>query len=171
MYRLISFAGFLRFQEASQIRRHHVQFHGTHKDLLLPVSKSDQFNQGRHVIVAATGTLNCPVANLMEYCKRAGIAEHDDTCYVFRNVFFDRAKQLYSLRPMDTLMTYTCLREAFRAKLAMVGEHMTAFGLHSLRAGGCSSATNAGIDGRLVTGGGKQEVQRKGIRKIRSRVS
>ena len=151
---LISFAGFLRFQEASQIRRHHLQFCGTHIDLFLPQSKTDQYRQGKHVIITATGTRMCPVECLAAYCTKAGIGDQDQ-CYIFRNVFHDPRTRRYSLRPTDAPMTYTCVRDAFRALLHRLGEDPSEYGLHSMRSGGGSAATNAGVEARLVSRHGR----------------
>ena len=46
-------------------------------------------------------------------------------------------------------LSYTHLRELFKAKLTDLGFDANLFGLHSLRAGGASTAANAGVPDRL----------------------
>ena len=68
---------------------------------------------------------------------------------------FDRKKQAYSLRPTNTPMTYTNVRDLFRERLRIIGLNPNHFGLHSMRAGGCTAATDAGVANRLVTRHGR----------------
>ena len=73
----ISYAGFLRYDEVSRIRREHIQFKGTHMTIFLDSSKPDQYNVGDLVHVAATGRSTCPVSVMRRYLEKAGVGEKD----------------------------------------------------------------------------------------------
>ena len=47
------------------------------------------------------------------------------------------------------MISYTTLREQFKAKLKFLGYQADQFGIHSLRAGGASTAANAEVPDRL----------------------
>ena len=93
LFIILAYSGFLRFHEACHIRRPHVHDHRTHLDFLIPTSKTDRMREGKHVIIAATGTDLCPVTCLHAYCEWAGIADMDDV-FIFRNVFHDTSVEL-----------------------------------------------------------------------------
>ena len=49
---LLAFAGFLRFNELSNIKREHLVFHHTHVSIFIPSSKTEIYRNGNHVITA-----------------------------------------------------------------------------------------------------------------------
>ena len=74
----------------------------------------------------------------------ANISE-SDTCYIFRNVSYRKKMADYHLRPADVSMTYSTLRDLLRHRIRLIGEDPLLYGLHRMRAGGCTAASNAGI--------------------------
>ena len=62
--------------------------------------------------------------------------------FLFRGITKSRAGE--NLRPSGGL-SYTTLRELFKRKLVDLGYPSEEFGLHSLHAGGASTAANAGV--------------------------
>ena len=70
---LISFAGFLRFDEVANIRPCDLAFDEDHSTIQIPRSKTDQMRQGNEVIIARTGIDTCPVAMLESYMQRGRV--------------------------------------------------------------------------------------------------
>lgn len=77
--------------------------------------------------------------------NRAGMSL-DDQRYLFRPI--QRTKKGEGLRQSGKI-SYTCLRELFKKKVADLGLPPSNFGLHSLRAGGATAAANAKVPDRL----------------------
>ena len=70
----------------------------------------------------------------------------DDQRFLFRPI--QRTKHGESLR-QSRKISYTCLRELFKKKVADLGLPPSNFGLYSLRAGGATAAANAKVPDRL----------------------
>ena len=64
---LFAYAGFLRFDEFSNLRLKDVIEHSTYFELFIERSKTDQLREGAVVPIVKTGTDLCPWANLVKY--------------------------------------------------------------------------------------------------------
>ena len=142
---LLAFAGFLRFKELINIRPCDIAMLGNAIKLHIPCSKTDQLRRGDEVLIAKTGNIMCPVAMLQQYMIIAGI-EWEDQRPLFRPI--SKTKNGEKLRESGHI-SYSCLRELFKKKLTQLGYNQVEFGLHSLRAGGATSAANNGVADRL----------------------
>ena len=85
-YILISFKGFLRYSEASHIRREHLILHYDYVDLYIPNSKTDQIANGKHILISRSSDKLCVLKWLTRYFVKAGI-QNSDSCYIFRSIF------------------------------------------------------------------------------------
>ena len=56
-------------------------------------------------------------------------------------------------------ISYTCLRELLLAKIGQLGWETELFGMHSLRAGGATTAANAGVPDRLFKRHGRWKLE------------
>ena len=70
---LLSFAGFLRFDELANIHPCDLSVGLDHLVIRIPRSKTDQLQQGSEVAIVRTFTETCPVAMLEFYIQRGGI--------------------------------------------------------------------------------------------------
>jgi site-specific recombinase XerD len=70
---LVSYAGFFRYDEISNLRLCDVQLFLSHVKFFVRKSKTDQYREGAWVVVAATGKLTCPVAMLRKYISLAAL--------------------------------------------------------------------------------------------------
>jgi len=93
--------------------------------------------QGKEVLILCTGTRTCPVAMLEEYIWRGGI-RMDSEKYLFRAIISGKCQKLRGL-------THGRFRELVKKKLEELGFHSVKFGMHSLRAGGATTAAAAGV--------------------------
>ena len=142
---LISYAGFLRFDELIQIKAQEIQIYPNSAVISIPRSKTDQLRNGAEVVITRTGSQLCPVRSLEKYMSQAGIAPSDSQA-IFRPIV--RTKLGEKLRNSGSL-TYSRLRECFKEKLKALGFPAEQYGLHSLRAGGATAAANNGVPDRL----------------------
>ena len=94
---LLCYAGFLRFAELANLRRHHVFIYDNHVKLFLESSKTDVYREGRDVLISKTNTPTCPVNMLLRYFYLAEIPA-DSTDYIFRPLCFCRSVNSYKLR-------------------------------------------------------------------------
>ena len=65
-YMLVSFSGFLRYDEARHIRGSDIQFHSSHLSLFIERSKTDIYRTGMTVLIARTNTDLCPVKSVLD---------------------------------------------------------------------------------------------------------
>ena len=72
---LLSFAGFLRFDEVINIKMTDIKLSDQQLNILIRRSKTDQFKLGSEVVIAATGKFTCPVKHLLKYIKLANLKE------------------------------------------------------------------------------------------------
>ena len=142
---LLSFASFLRYDELAKLRCCDITFGSTYMEVHIVSSNTDQYRQGDSVVVVRSGSPTCPVAMLERYFSMATLTK-ESKLRLFRGII--STKNGERLRSQGGL-SYTCLRELFLQRLTSLGFDAKQFGLHSLRAGGASTAAQAGVRDRL----------------------
>jgi len=142
----VSYAGFLRFDEAVSLKRRDIKFDAGHMELFIEKSKTDQFRDGNKVFVASGRTAACPVTLMKNYLDRIS-AEQE--WFIFRPAY--KGKVTTSLIKKNKKLSYTRARECIKKKLQSVDEARNLnIGLHSFRAGGATAAANNHADERLL---------------------
>ncbi|XP_072175243.1 integrase/recombinase xerD homolog [Diadema setosum] len=145
-YIVISFAGFLRFNEMQSLRASDICFYDDHMSLQLNKSKTDQYRKGSTVVLSRGESSACPLRVLKNYMEKAGINVGSDQ-FIFRPAFCTKGAR--SLVKMNKKLSYTRARETVVARLKEVSCKPN-LGLHSLRAGGASAAAKSALpDTRL----------------------
>ena len=142
---LLSFAGFLWFDELVHLCPADIQMNSGMAKLHIRHSKTDQLRKGDEVLLARTGSTTCPVAMLERYMAAAGIQPKSEL-FLFRPIV--KTKKGEVLRSTGSL-SYSRLSELFKLKLEQLGYRAADYGLHSLRAGGATAAASAGVSDRL----------------------
>lgn len=79
---LLSYTGFLRFDEVSDLRFSGVEIKDSHAVILIRKSKTDIYRGGKHVYIARGVTSACPVAMLERYFLHASFSVDSDM-YLF----------------------------------------------------------------------------------------
>ena len=153
-YALLAYAGFLRFDEASQIRRSHISFLKTHLSLYIPKSKTDQLRHGKTLVIAKTGGLLCPVTFLKCYLLLASIHREDDQ-FLFRNIVHSASTGERKLVDDDKCFSYSVCRDSMISVLKLHKIDHKLYSLHSFRSGGASAAANAKVPDRLFKNHGR----------------
>ena len=148
---LVGFAGFLRFSELIKLKTSDVFLREDAMVIKIPHSKTDQLRKGDEVIIARSGKATCPVA----YLERSG-ASLQEQKFLFRPIC--KSKKGERLRDAGNI-SYSCLWEHFKKKVSKLGYNPTEFGLHSLRAGGATTAANAGVPDRLFKRHGRWKLE------------
>ncbi|XP_041479963.1 integrase/recombinase xerD homolog isoform X2 [Lytechinus variegatus] len=144
---LLAYAGFLRFDELSNIKLSDIELFDSHMKVFLEKSKTDQFREGAWVIVSTTGKATCPVNMMRRYLESTQSVSRDENDFVFRPLTFCKSQNCYKLRKGK--MSYSRCREIFKEVLEAIGVNSKKFGLHSLRAGGATAAAQIGVPDRL----------------------
>ena len=128
---LLAFAGFLRYDEISNIRPCEIQFKADHISIKIPRSNGDQLRQGDQVVIARTNSTSCPIAMLDRYMVKAKIPA-DSSLFLFRPIV---AGKIPRLRDSGKL-SRSILSELLREKLDKLGFVAVEISPHSLRAEG-----------------------------------
>ena len=137
----LGFAGFLRYNELSNITPNHITFERNYVKIFIPRSKTDVYREGNYVYLKKIDTINCPVVILQRYLEKANAKVQSDLP-IFRPLRFFRSENKFKL--YGTKLSYTRCREIFKSTLKELGYDETKYGLHSLRAGGATEAVNQG---------------------------
>lgn len=144
---LLCYAGFLRFSEASDLRRCDVEFRPDHLILYIQKSKTDVYRSGKHVFIAKGSTSACPYAMLRNYLACSGLDTSSDK-YLFQPACRSGSKCF--LLDKDKKLSYTRARECMMQKLKLVAPNLR-LGTHSLRASGATTAANSeGVSDRCL---------------------
>ena len=144
---LLAYAGFLRFDELSNLKLSDIELFDSHMKVFLEKSKTDQFREGAWVVVSATGRATCPVDMMRRYLESTKSGSVDGNDFVFRPLTFCKSQKSYKLRKGH--VSYSRCREIFKEALEAIGVNSKQFGLHSLRAGGATAAAQIGVPDRL----------------------
>ena len=142
---LLSYAGFLWFNELVNIRPCDITIDKEKIVLYIPRSKIDQLCKGDELVIARTQIRTCPVAMLESYMLETGTLLSNQR-RLFRPIC--KSKKSKKLRESGSI-SYSCLRDLFKKKLKDLGYNPDEFGLHSLRAGGATATANSGVPDRL----------------------
>ena len=145
MILVLSFMGFLRFGELSNLKRNDFNLHNIHMSIFTEKSKSDIYRKG-HWLNLAKLSSNLRLLNLTK--RYFVLARIDKQCdkYIFRGI--EHTKNGQRLRKIDKPLSYTTARGHVLDLLANIGSDPKKFGLRSLRSGGASAA-NLGVNDRL----------------------
>ena len=148
---VLSFCGFLRFQEAINIRRSDIELFPSYCSIFIAKSKTDVYREGNKIIIARTNKqLTCPVTILERYWRKADIDSNSEE-YIVRAIMFSSKQSKLVLRPHKyQALSYSTVRDLFHKALTDIGLRASDYGLHSLRAGGASASANAGTNDRLI---------------------
>ena len=144
---LISYVGFLRFDEVSNLIKGDATFFNTHMSVFIEKSKTDIYRDGNTLAISRLNSALCPVKMLAKYIETAKIANDDE--FLFRAVTWWGSKSRYTLKAANKPISYTTAREDALDLVRRVGLDNKDFGLHSARSGGATSAANNGVPDRL----------------------
>ena len=143
----LAYAGFLRFNELSNLRCKDVKFNSDHLVLTITKSKTDVYRRGNEVLIAKGTSSACPYNMLHRYMSVAELSVCSDY-FLFKPAF--RSKNTSSLIKKNKSISYTRAKECIVNKLKTVAPGLK-LGTHSLRASGATTAANAsGVSDRCL---------------------
>ena len=145
---LLGYAGFFKHSELCNIRRSDIICYRTYVKVFIQKSKIDSYREGKWVLIARTGKLTCPVSMLKRYLAKANIRADEDN-FIFRSLNYFRSCRQCKLKRTTKPLSYSRTREIILEGLKQISLNQKQFGLHSLRAGGATSADNNGVPDRL----------------------
>ena len=150
----LSFCNFLRYSEASFIRRSDIDLQPSHLKIFIEKSKPDIYRNGNWIYIARVNSKLCPVATLQRYLNMAKLNENSEE-FIFRSITSHRNHQQRTLRKKNVPLSYTKARELLLDVVTAVGMLREKFALHSLRSGGALAAAYAGVNDRLFKSHGR----------------
>ena len=143
---LLSFAGFMRFDEVSQLKKEDIRTFSTYMTVFLEKSKTDVYRDGRTLVISRLCSPCCPVKTVEKYFLLGNI-EKGET-FLFRAVTPYKHGKYKFRAPNKPLYYTTCRRDALEL-FSKIGLNPKLFGLHSARSGGATAAANRGVPDRL----------------------
>lgn len=153
---VLGFAGFLRWNDLQGIRMEDITFSVPHMEILLQKRKNDQHRNGNVITIARTNTPYCPVSLTERFIARANIPSGP----LFREMKAGKHGKV----DLGEKLRYSSARARVLSTFKAIGLDERKYGLHSLRSGGASAASDAGISDRLISshGGWRSEASRNG---------
>ena len=145
---LLAYTRYFRIEEVLHIKYGDICFHDNYVAINVVKSKTDQFRKGNEVVIAkGSNSDTCPAKMLSRYLARIkqDPLEHDN--YIFRPLLKSRTGHKLAL--VNKPLSYSTIRDHFKASFKDIVPGISRFGTHSLRAGGASAAANAGVNDRL----------------------
>jgi integrase len=143
---LISFYGFLRFDELAHLKVKHLVFHSSHMEIFIEKTKNDQLREGNSVCIARLGSSRCPVGLTEKYWVLAKLGSNPES-FIFRRIGLMGGVK--SLASKNVPITYSSVRSIVKNKCEQMGLDPKKYGTHSMHAGGSSAAANAGVGDRV----------------------
>ena len=107
---ILAYAGFMRFDELSNIMASDIVFEPTYVKIFIEKAKNDVHREGHWVIIAKTSTPTCPVVLLSRYLNVLNI-KLDEDVYLFRALKYMRKTKSYAFRVKNEPIKYTRARE------------------------------------------------------------
>ncbi|XP_053373596.1 uncharacterized protein LOC123527851 isoform X1 [Mercenaria mercenaria] len=141
-----AYAGFLRFDELSNIRCKDISFDENYFKIHISKSKTDQYRFGNEILISKGVTVACPFSMLKRYMCLASIDTSTEG-FLFKPVF--KSKCVSKLIYKDKKISYTRARECIIKLFKEVAPDLN-IGLHSLRSGGVSTAANNNVNDRCL---------------------
>ena len=138
----LGFFGFLRWDDLSRFTVDNLQLEDSDLAIFLTQKKNDQFRQGSWVFIACSDSSPCPVAVVEKFLKTGN---HDRKSRLFRWV--SSTKKGVKLRRDP--MSYSRAAELIKAELRKEELDPALYRIHSLRAGGATTAAALGVPERL----------------------
>ena len=148
---LLGYYGFFRFSEISNIKRSDIKIFDNRLEIYVAQSKTDKFKEGAWTVIAATEDSVCPKDTLRHYLTLAKFSDTSDE-FIFRNII--KYGTSYKLHKNKKL-SYSRAREILLQNLEKNGFSKSCFGLHSMRSGGATASSNAGVAERLIQNHGR----------------
>ena len=123
---LLSFSGFLRFNELSQLRGNDVIVKDCYLIIKIRKSKTDQYRDGDDVLILKGVSSACPYTMFLRYVDLEDVDLSSDM-FLFRPLY--RSKEKCSLIKKNKLISYTTAREYIVRRLKVVSPELN-LGLH-----------------------------------------
>lgn len=143
---VLCFAGFLRFDDVSRVKRNEISFHSGYMSIKVEKSKNDQLRQGDEVLISEGEGATCPVKILKEYLNMFSIDPMSNE-FIFRQLI--KTKKSYKLACNNKPISYSTFRDHLRKSLRGLVSDPRVYGTHSFRSGGASAAANSGVPDRV----------------------
>ena len=154
---ILAYAGFLRFSDVSALKRDDTDIQDTYMRFFLEQSKTDINRSGHWIYISKLNSVLCPVKITQKYIQKAKILKGRRE-YLFRGVV--KKNSGYRLRGINKPFTYTRVREDVISVLKKLGLSSEDYGLHSMRAGGCTMATHLGVKEAFIKNHGRWKSDR-----------
>ena len=111
----LSYNGFLRYDELSNIKANNITFHKEYVDIFIEKSKTDCYRNGKYVLIAKLNTPQCPVTILQCYIQEANIDLSTDK-YIFKPLTYFKRNKNYMMRNSNIKLSYKlCKRNQKRS--------------------------------------------------------
>ena len=103
--KVMSFAAFFCYSEASNLTLGDIVFYDTFIKVFVEKSKTDQYREGHWVHIAKMSSEICPVKILKKYIEEANIIEHNE--FLFRATTYFKNSNVHKLRRGNKPISYS----------------------------------------------------------------
>ena len=146
---IFGFAGFFRISELLDIQLKHISLEKDSIEIFLEKSKTDQHRDGETVYIAQSGNSTCPLYWIKRYLRLAKL-DIKKTPEYFLICKMAKTKSGHNAHGKHPI-TYPTARKTFLEHVNEIFKPQSnQYGLHSLRSGGATAASENGVCDRLI---------------------
>jgi hypothetical protein len=139
-----SYVGFLRYSDLMTVRWEEIFIFPTHMEFLLKKTKTDQYREGRWVLISRVGGPFCPVA-LVELLLKVGRYSELGPGKLIRNTTVSPSRQY--IRAEEP--SYNTVLGWYKDAATILGLNPDEYGTNSARREGATRAANVDVPDRL----------------------
>ena len=137
---VVAFAGLMRCDEILQVTREDVKLFPDHMTIFCAKRKNDQLSRGHTIYFARSGKITCPVCITEQLLAQLPkVPKQHLVCRLASNG-----------QAFQPALSYSRVRELFRETLSLFDSNWRDYGTHSLKKGGASVSSAAGMSGELL---------------------
>jgi len=156
---VLSYAGFLRYSEVSDMRASDIKWKRTHIEIFIEKSKTDIYRDGHWLLISKLDSPICPLRILRRYLLKTNTRKNSNK-FLFRGMNYFKKSKIHKLRTKNKPLSYSAARSNMLDMVTRIGLKKRNFGLHSLRSGGATAAANEGVPDRLFKRHGRWKSER-----------
>ncbi|GAQ87894.1 hypothetical protein KFL_003850140, partial [Klebsormidium nitens] len=155
----LCYAGFFRFSDLMTVQWQEIRFESSHMECFLEKSKTDQFREGRWVLISRVGGERC-IVQLVERLIHFGGYASVGPGGLIRNIVSTPVGQ----RVCSSVPCYSTVNAWFKEAAQLLGLDPDQYATHSGRRGGATRAANVDVPDRLFKehGGWRSERAKDG---------
>ena len=117
---VLSYTGFLRYSEVSDLKASDIKWKKTHIELFIEKSKTDIYRDGHWLLISKLNSPICPLRILKRYLVRTDTHKNSNK-FLFRGMNFFKNSKTHKLRKKNKPLSYSAARSNMLDMVTKIG--------------------------------------------------